>query len=100
MGAPKEKLVIGLATYGRSFTLTSPGSSGMNAPSSGGGKAGEFTRESGFLSFYEICEMLKSGAKYIWDDEQKAPYAIQGDQWVNHGNANSQDGPPLSHLIY
>ena len=91
MGAPKEKLIIGLATYGRSFTLTSPTlATGMNAPSSGGGKAGEFTRESGFLAFYEVCELLKSGtARYIWDDEQKVPYAVAGDQWVGFDDERS-----------
>lgn len=88
LGTPKEKIVVGLATYGRSFTLASS-NTGMNAPSSGGGKAGEFTREAGFLSFYEICDMLKGGAKYIWDDEQKVPYAIQGDQWVGFDDERS-----------
>lgn len=82
MGAPKSKLVIGLATYGRSFTLSNTAQHGMNAPTSGGGKAGEFTREAGFLAFYEICDMLKQGATYHWDEEQAVPYAVQGDQWV------------------
>lgn len=89
MGAPKEKLIIGLSTYGRSFTLASAANTGMNAPSSGGGKAGDLTKESGFLSFYEICDMLKGGAKYIWDNEQKVPYAIQGDQWVGFDDERS-----------
>ncbi|XP_027204331.1 chitinase 7 isoform X2 [Dermatophagoides pteronyssinus] len=89
LGAPKDKLIVGLATYGRSFTLSSTGNNGFNAPSSGGGKAGEYTRESGFLAFYEICEMLKNGAKYIWDEEQKVPYAIQGDQWVGFDDERS-----------
>ncbi|UXI16054.1 hypothetical protein NH340_JMT01997 [Sarcoptes scabiei] len=92
LGTPKEKIIVGLATYGRSFTLTSSSNNGFNAPTSGGGKAGEFTRESGFLAFYEICEMLKSGAKYVWDDEQKVPYAIQGDQWVGFDDERSIRG--------
>lgn len=82
MGAPKSKLVVGLATYGRSFTLANQAQNGMNAATSGGGKAGEFTRESGFLAFYEICDMLKQGATYYWDEEQAVPYAVHGDQWV------------------
>lgn len=82
MGAPKSKLVVGLATYGRSFTLASQSQNGMNSPTSGGGKAGEFTKEAGFLAFYEICDMLKQGATYYWDEEQAVPYAVQGDQWV------------------
>ncbi|CAG2174143.1 unnamed protein product [Oppiella nova] len=89
MGAPKDKIVVGLATYGRSFTLTNPSNNGMNAPTSGGGKAGEFSRESGFLAFYEICEMMKNGATYIWDDEQKVPYLVDGDQWVGFDDERS-----------
>lgn len=82
LGAQKSKLVVGLATYGRSFTLASQTNRGMNAAASGGGKAGEFTREAGFLAFYEICDMLKQGASYYWDEEQAVPYAVAGDQWV------------------
>ncbi|CAG2111636.1 unnamed protein product [Medioppia subpectinata] len=89
MGAPKEKIVVGLATYGRSFTLTNPSDNGMNAATSGGGKAGEFSREAGFLAFYEICEMMKNGATYIWDDEQKVPYLVDGDQWVGFDDERS-----------
>lgn len=61
MGAPKDKLVVGTATYGRTFQLVSTAVHGFNAPSAGGGKAGEFTREAGFLSFYEICDLMKKG---------------------------------------
>ncbi|XP_074603101.1 chitinase 7 isoform X2 [Brevipalpus obovatus] len=89
MGAPKDKIVVGMATYGRSFTLASTANHGFNAPSAGGGKAGEFTREAGFLGFYEICDMLKDGAVYFWDDEQKVPYAVQGDLWVGFDDERS-----------
>jgi len=82
LGTPKEKLVIGMPTYGRSFTLSDPRKYLVNSASKGGGTAGEYTREAGFLSYYEICEMLLSGANYIWDEEMKVPYLVQGDQWV------------------
>ena len=61
----------------------------MNAPSSGGGKAGEYSRESGFLAFYEICDLLKNGATYMWDDIQQVPYLIDGDQWVGFDDERS-----------
>lgn len=89
LGAPKDKIVVGMATYGRTFTLANPANNGMNAPTTGGGKAGEFTREAGFLAFYEVCEMLKNGATYIWDEEQKVPYAVDGDQWVGFDDERS-----------
>ncbi|RWS12690.1 hypothetical protein B4U79_14591 [Dinothrombium tinctorium] len=89
LGAPKDKIVVGMATYGRSFTLANVNNNGMNAPTAGGGKAGEYTRESGFLSFYEICDLLKEGATYFWDDEQKVPYAVHGDLWVGFDDERS-----------
>ena len=89
LGAPKDKIVVGTATYGRSFTLSRADVNGFNAPTSGGGEAGEFTRESGFLAFYEICDLLKQGASYVWDDEQKVPFAVKGNQWVGFDDERS-----------
>lgn len=90
LGAPKDKLIIGMATYGRTFTLSNPANFKVNSPASGGGKAGEYSKESGFLAYYEVCEMLKSGlASYIWDDEMKVPYAVMGDQWVGFDDERS-----------
>ncbi|XP_046385252.1 probable chitinase 10 [Ischnura elegans] len=89
LGAPKDKLVIGMATYGRTFTLSNPAKYGVNSPASGGGKAGDYTKESGFLAYYEVCEMLRSGASYIWDDEMKVPYCVKGDQWVGFDDERS-----------
>nr|XP_018905689.1 PREDICTED: probable chitinase 3 [Bemisia tabaci]XP_018905690.1 PREDICTED: probable chitinase 3 [Bemisia tabaci] len=89
LGAPKEKLVIGMPTYGRTFTLSNPSVFKVNSPASGGGKAGEYTKESGFLAYYEICEMLKNGATYIWDDEMKVPYCVAGDQWIGFDDERS-----------
>lgn len=53
-GAPKEKLMIGMPTYGRSFSLVDKDKFDIGAPASGGGVAGNFTNESGFLSYYEV----------------------------------------------
>ena len=71
-----------MPTYGRSFALSNLDKNKVNSPSSGGGKAGEYTKESGFLAYYEICEMLYNGANYVYDDEMQVPYAYRDDQWV------------------
>ena len=78
-----------MPTYGRTFVLADKNVNGMNAPSVGGGPAGEYTKESGFLSFYEICDLLKNGATYYWDDEQKVPYLINNNLWVGFDDERS-----------
>jgi len=40
---------------------------------------GEYTREGGLLSYYEICTM---GLTVVQDNAVKAPYGYVGDQWV------------------
>lgn len=32
---------------------------------------------------------MKKGATYVWDDEQKVPYAYLGDQWVGFDDERS-----------
>ncbi|XP_072932280.1 probable chitinase 10 [Epargyreus clarus] len=89
LGAPKEKLIIGMPTYGRTFTLSNVNNFKVNSPASGGGKAGEYTKEGGFLAYYEVCEILRNGGAYVWDDEMKVPYAIHGDQWIGFDDEKS-----------
>lgn len=51
---PREKVTMGLGTYGRTFTLADPNQTGVGAPGKGPGEPGRFTREAGFLSYYEV----------------------------------------------
>jgi chitinase len=57
LGAPPAKLNIGLALYGRSFTLKNAADHGVGSAAKGGGKPGTFTQEEGYLSFYEVQEL-------------------------------------------
>lgn len=52
-GAPPEKLMMGIANYGRTFTLSS-GETGVGAPASGGGTPGRYTKTPGILAFFEV----------------------------------------------
>lgn len=88
-GASKENLVIGLPTYGRTFTLANANMTDIEAPALRGGQPGQYTKESGFLSFFEICELLKNAATLVWDNEQMVPYAYKGDQWVGFDDPRS-----------
>ena len=53
-GADRRKIVMGMPMYGQSFTLVNASNTGLNSKSSGGSQAGEFTRQKGFLSYYEV----------------------------------------------
>uniref|UniRef100_A0A673CLT9 Acidic mammalian chitinase n=1 Tax=Sphaeramia orbicularis TaxID=375764 RepID=A0A673CLT9_9TELE len=86
-GTPVEKLNMGFATYGRTFLLTTQ-STQLGAPTSGPTAAGRFTREAGFLSYYEICTFLQ-GATVHEIEEQKVSYATKQNEWVGFDNKNS-----------
>eukprot|EP00106_Octopus_bimaculoides_P023184 XP_014790626.1 PREDICTED: acidic mammalian chitinase-like [Octopus bimaculoides] len=88
-GLPKEKLNIGIPVYGRGFKLTNKTCIAPGCPSSGPNAAGRYTRLEGFLSYYEICQMIKSGAKTYWIEEQKVPYLVMDDQWIGYDDAQS-----------
>ena len=54
-GCPPSKLVIGIASYGRTFTLANQTDWRLGDPDIGqGGKAGPYTRENGIMSYYEV----------------------------------------------
>lgn len=88
-GCPREKLIIGLATYGRHFQLSNTRSTGFGAPVRGPGTQGTKTRENGFLAYYEVCEMLANGGQRKWNNEHKVPYLVSGDQWVGYDDEES-----------
>ncbi|KAI0210818.1 Acidic mammalian chitinase [Lamellibrachia satsuma] len=89
-GCPKSKLVIGMATYGRSFKLNNANNNGMGAPSFGAASAGAFTREAGMYSYYEICQsFIYGGGSVKWHSQHQVPYAYKGTNWVGYDNVRS-----------
>ena len=91
-GAPREKLMLGTGSYGRSFTLDRAQVNGINAPASQKGQAGPYTREPGSLGYNEICEALQrqpSAWTLVRDPDYLAPYAYNGRQWVGFDDPQS-----------
>jgi len=94
-GCPKDKLIVGVPFYGRSYHLGSASNNGLKAPVKkweGGGDKGPYTGAKGFLAYYEICEYVdpaKGGWTEKYDDVGKCPYAYQGTNWVGYEDADS-----------
>lgn len=60
-----------MPTYGRSFTLVNAGQNNVNSPSSGGGEAGKYTGESGFMAYYEVSSassFVLLCMIFVWSD--------------------------------
>ncbi|KAI5637311.1 glycosyl hydrolases family 18 domain-containing protein [Phthorimaea operculella] len=111
-GADRDKLVLGIPTYGRSYTLFNKDATEIGSPADGPGEQGDATREKGYLAYYEICEALKPKQKKkraVSDDDSEededdsseeevdepwtvvqpnpkamGPYAYKGNQWVGY----------------
>ncbi|XP_073906876.1 chitinase-3-like protein 2 [Castor canadensis] len=86
-GMPAEKVIMGIPTYGHSFTLASANTA-IGAPASSSGAAGPITKSPGDLAYYEICQFLQ-GAKITRLQDQQVPYAVKGNQWVGYDDVES-----------
>lgn len=98
---PKEKVVLGLATYGRTYVV-SDRTDGFGKPFSSAGPAGSATLTPGVLSYFEILDKIDSGELDIqkWDEGTPTPYAYSTSTglWVTYDNEESL-GYKVSYLI-
>merc|ERR1712133_149203 len=88
LGAPASKLVLGIPTYGRSWTVQG---SNMKPPvaASGAGTRGPITGEAGNLGYMEICMKVKNDGWKVVEDGN-GPYAYgSGNQWVGYDTIKS-----------
>uniref|UniRef100_A0A1I7YKN6 Glyco_18 domain-containing protein n=1 Tax=Steinernema glaseri TaxID=37863 RepID=A0A1I7YKN6_9BILA len=88
-GMPKNKIVIGVATYGRGWTLASTANKGLGAPTSGTSQPFQFTQTDGIAAYYEICDVKKAGGERFWDDLSQTPYLVKGNQWFTYDDEQS-----------
>lgn len=78
-------MVIGLATYGRTWTLQSPASDQTyESPAKGAGNAGLYTQAAGTLAYYEIYDSLKNNNyKGIFENNTISSYIQDKDQFIS-----------------
>ncbi|KAG4071657.1 hypothetical protein HA402_011811 [Bradysia odoriphaga] len=89
-GAPKNKLILGMPLYGRTFSLRDSTKTAVGASHNGPGIAGVYTNEPGFMGYNEICEKkLSEHWSRIWEPQQQAPYLIFNKNWISYDDSES-----------
>uniref|UniRef100_U5EYE2 chitinase n=1 Tax=Corethrella appendiculata TaxID=1370023 RepID=U5EYE2_9DIPT len=89
-GAPREKLILGMALYGRSFTLANVKENGIGVLHNGPGIGGQYSNQPGFIGYNELCERLDvDNWQRIWSEEQQTPYVVKGLNWIGYDDIES-----------
>ena len=82
--------MLGLPAYGRTFSLKNQNDTGVLAKSFDYGPQGEFTKTSGFLSFYEVCLLKrKNNFKSVWLTKSKSFYMYKKNDWISYEDVKS-----------
>lgn len=94
-GVPKYKLIPGIATYGRTFTLNNPANNGVNAKTKKDhplGYGANFTKTDGYMDYIETCRRVKHfNWKRKWVNYAATPYIYYEDQWISYDDVDSVD---------
>uniref|UniRef100_A0A182T4N0 GH18 domain-containing protein n=1 Tax=Anopheles maculatus TaxID=74869 RepID=A0A182T4N0_9DIPT len=86
-GLEKNKLILGLPTYGHSFTLVNPFNTRIGAPASNFGRVGTL----GFASYSEICWFRRYNiyVHQVYDVDSCSPYLYSGSEWISYEDERS-----------
>ncbi|CAO1327076.1 unnamed protein product [Diamesa hyperborea] len=74
-GAPREKIILGVAAYGQLFSLTT-NLNGFDAPAVGTGTS----------NYNVICQ---NNWQRVWSDLKQVPYKVSDNQWVGYDDVES-----------
>ncbi|CAI5469113.1 unnamed protein product [Closterium sp. Yama58-4] len=85
-GLSRSKLVLGLASYGHVWTLTTAANHGVGAPAKGGPT----------MSYNDIVKFITGGATAAFDSPSSSMYGYKGTTWVGPGSASTSSGSNAS----
>jgi chitinase len=81
-GLDRNKLIVGLPTYGHTFTLTNVYNTKLGAPASSYGRVGDV----GFATYSEICWFKRHNiyVHQFFDVDSCSPYMYSGNEWISY----------------
>lgn len=96
-GVESSKFTLGIATYGRSFTLKDESNNGVNAAIDFIGPRSDFVdsfrpETLNVIPYAEICYNLNQSDtewKEKWSDPHYAPYIVKGKIWIGYDDKSS-----------
>lgn len=101
LGAPAEKLVMGIPSYGRGFQLVDETQNGLYCPTNDGIPPGPYTAAVGIWGYNEVLQAMNNetlvglpGATpqdwtVVVDGCYQAPYMYNGPYWMSYDDENS-----------
>ncbi|CAH2227959.1 chitinase-3-like protein 1 [Pararge aegeria] len=87
-GLDPFKIVVGIPTYGHTFTLVNRDNTKVGSPAVGFGTLGE----QGFVNYPDICKFLnkfQNESTIKMDEDAKVPYFFKNSEWVSYDNPES-----------
>ncbi|XP_065579522.1 chitotriosidase-1-like isoform X2 [Artemia franciscana] len=84
-GIPKEKLVVGVPTYGVTYTLASASWTDVDAPAVGYGKLWS----GGQVPYPIVCTFLQNNGTRVWEPDARVPYSYRDNQWISYEDEES-----------
>lgn len=92
-GVPSKQIIIGVTTYGRSFTMSTPGCTGPMCTYTAAGEAGECTQTAGYMANAEIDQILATNpsAQRLSDANSNTDILVYNKtQWVGYMSTTSR----------
>jgi chitinase len=80
---PANKLVIGLPTYGHTYSLLYADQHDIGDVAVGNGIGG------GWSNYPEMCGLLNESYTRVFDNQTRSPYAYNGTDWISYDDAES-----------
>lgn len=87
-GLDRSKIVVGIPTYGHSFTLVNANNGQVGSPAAGYGTLGGL----GFVNYPDICRFIvkfQSEVIIQLDPDAKVPYLHRGAEWISYDTPQS-----------